>query len=84
MISRQLVSVRSNAESDEEFEGYVESFWSQPNVRLQKIIQWKILQIIRIKGGKMGGESEMQIYCMHVKLKLWKQKCHWLERMQRA
>ena len=26
MISRQLVSIRCNAESDEEFEGYVESF----------------------------------------------------------
>lgn len=31
MISRQLVSIGSNAESDEEFKGYVESFWSQPN-----------------------------------------------------
>ena len=26
MISRQLVSIGCNAESDEEFEGYVESF----------------------------------------------------------
>lgn len=26
MIPRQLVSIRNNAESDEEFEGYVESF----------------------------------------------------------
>lgn len=26
MISRQLVSIRCNAESDEEFEDYVESF----------------------------------------------------------